>query len=76
MPLYDYQCDQCQTQFEVRASFQEKGLGLKPVCPKCQSSVTHQLLSTSFLLRGGSSNGGSVPPSYCGPNSGSGCCGG
>lgn len=75
MPLYDYQCDQCQMQFEVRATFQEKELGLKPVCPKCHNSKTHQLLSAGFFISGGSRNTGSVPSSFCGPSSGSGCCG-
>jgi len=76
MPLYDYQCDHCQTTFEVRASFDEKGLGLKPACPNCQSAETHQVLTVGFLGRGGSSDGATPPPSCCGPNSGAGCCGG
>lgn len=76
MPIYDYQCDHCQMQFEVHASFQEKELGLNPMCPKCQSSDTHQRLSVGFFVRGGSSGSGSLPSSFCGPNSGSGCCGG
>jgi putative FmdB family regulatory protein len=28
MPLYDYQCQRCQTVFEVRATFKEKEVGL------------------------------------------------
>jgi putative FmdB family regulatory protein len=75
MPLYDYQCDHCQTTFEVSASFKEKELGLKPVCPNCQNTETRQVLSVGMFIRTGSINGGSVPPSFCGPGSGGGCCG-
>jgi|YelNatPaOPRAMG01_1025707.scaffolds.fasta_scaffold00361_41 putative FmdB family regulatory protein len=75
MPLYDYQCDRCQTKFEVRASFEEKERGLKPVCPQCQSTETHQLLSMGVFLRVGNVGGADVPPPFCGPNAGSGCCG-
>jgi putative FmdB family regulatory protein len=75
MPLYDYQCDHCQTTFEVSASFQEKELGLKPVCPNCQNTETRQVLTVGLFVRSGNSNGGSVPSSFCGPSSGAGCCG-
>ncbi|RPJ18717.1 MAG: zinc ribbon domain-containing protein, partial [Chloroflexi bacterium] len=40
MPLYDYQCQNCQAVFEVRATFKEKEQGLKPKCPQCQSKKT------------------------------------
>ena len=76
MPLYDYQCEHCQTTFEVRASFQEKERGLKPVCPKCQSATTRQLMSFGLFLRTGSSGGEDLPTACCNPNAGSGCCGG
>lgn len=76
MPVYDYQCDQCQTRFEIQASFHEKEIGLKPECPKCRSSKTHQLLSTGIFVNSGSDDRGSIPPSFCGPSSGLGCCGG
>lgn len=76
MPLYDYQCDDCQTKFEVRATFQEKERGLKPVCPKCQSVETHQLMSLGLFLRVGSSGVSELSSTCCGPNAGSGCCGG
>lgn len=75
MPLYDYQCDKCQTPFEVRASFQEKERGLKPACPNCQSSETHQILTVGLFIRKASSDGASNSSTCCGPNSGAGCCG-
>ena len=76
MPIYDYRCDHCQTTFEVRASFREKELGLKAVCPNCQSTETNQVLSVGLFVRSGSSHSDSQPSSCCGPNSGTGCCGG
>ncbi|RPI27007.1 MAG: zinc ribbon domain-containing protein [Chloroflexota bacterium] len=72
MPLYNYQCLQCQKIFEVRATFKEKDAGLEPECPACQSMDTRQVLTTGMLLhlRG---DGGRGP--VCGSNSGPGCCG-
>lgn len=75
MPIYDYQCDRCETTFEVRASFKEKEAGLKPVCPNCQNAETHQLLTVGMLVHGGGTDGASIS-SCCGPNAGQGCCGG
>lgn len=34
MPLYDFECTQCQLQFEVRCGMSEI-IGFKPECPKC-----------------------------------------
>ena len=75
MPVYDYQCQQCQTVFEVRASFKEKEAGLKPECPQCHSKKTHQRLTSGLFLRH-SDDSASLELPMCGPNSGSGCCGG
>lgn len=74
MPLYDYLCDLCLTTFEVRATFKEKELGLKPVCPNCQNPETRQVLSAGLLIRSGSNDTASQS-SFCGPNAGPGCCG-
>ena len=76
MPLYDYQCNHCQTTFEVRASFQEKEIGLKPECPNCQTVETHQILTVGLFIRKGSSDSAAISSTFCGPNSGTGCCGG
>lgn len=73
MPLYTYQCEHCQTTFDVRASFQEKESGLKPVCPKCANSETHQVLTAGMLI--GHSGSGPQSSSCCGSNSGQRCCG-
>jgi len=74
MPLYDYQCQKCQTVFEVRATFQEKQDGLKPECPQCQSKKTRQLLTSGLLLLNTKDENSQTFPG-CGPNAGPGCCG-
>jgi putative FmdB family regulatory protein len=74
MPLYDYQCQNCNAVFEVRATFKEKEQGLKPPCPQCQSKQTRQLLTSGLLLRVVNDNtpqGGCA----CGSGGGLGCCG-
>ena len=74
MPLYEYQCENCQAVFEVRATFEEKEDGLKPECPQPESKQTRQLLTSGLLLHVLSDNtpqGGCA----CGTVSESGCCG-
>ena len=75
MPLYDYQCKQCQAIFEVRATFKEKEAGLEPECLACHSKKTHQLLTSGLFLRK-SGDGTDVTWQGCGPNADPGCCGG
>jgi putative FmdB family regulatory protein len=72
MPVYDFQCNHCQTVFEVRASIKEKEAGLEPECPNCESQDVHQLLTAGLLLHAG---GPAISLSSCGPNAGPGCCG-
>lgn len=73
MPLYDYQCGQCQTVFEVRATILEKEVGLEPECPICRGKQARQIITAGLILRGGGDSGVSVPG--CSPNSRPGCCG-
>lgn len=73
MPLYDYQCEQCQTFFEVRATIKEKEVGLEPECPNCHGKQARQLITAGLILRSGGGSGFSM--SSCGPNAGPGCCG-
>jgi putative FmdB family regulatory protein len=37
MPRYDYQYQKCHAIFEVRGTFEEKGL--KPECPQCHKQA-------------------------------------
>jgi putative FmdB family regulatory protein len=72
MPIYNFQCEQCLEVFEVRATFKEKEAGLEPICPKCQSKETRQMISAGLVLRG--SDGASLSLPACGPSAGPGCC--
>ncbi len=72
MPVYSFQCQDCQEVFDVRASFKEKEAGLEPRCPKCQSQQTKQVITSGLYIRGGDGESLSLPA--CGPNAGPGCC--
>ncbi|MGC8580355.1 MAG: FmdB family zinc ribbon protein [bacterium] len=39
--IYEFQCRQCSTIFEIKATLAEKEKGLKPRCPRCNSDNTH-----------------------------------
>jgi putative FmdB family regulatory protein len=71
MPLYEFQCQDCQAVFEVRATFKEKEQGLTPECPQCGSEETRQVPSSGLLLRVVKD---SPAPGGCACG-GSGCCG-
>lgn len=73
MPLYDYQCEQCQAIFEVRATIKEKEAGLEPECPNCHGKQTRQIITAGLILHGAGSS--EISASCCGPNAGPGCCG-
>ncbi len=55
MPLYDYHCENCRTDFtELRKSSEMD----QPIaCPECGSAHTHRELS-GFAVAGGSAKGG------------------
>ncbi len=72
MPVYEYDCQQCHTSFEVRASFQEKQAGLTPVCPHCGRADARQVFSGGLLLRTLDADRSSV--CACGSKADSGCC--
>ncbi len=51
MPIYEYQCDECNTTFErliLRAQS-----GTSPDCPQCNSANTFERLSTFSTQTGG-----------------------
>jgi putative FmdB family regulatory protein len=72
MPVYDFQCNRCQTVFELRASIKEKEAGLEPECPNCESQDVRQLLTAGLFLH---ASDVATSLSSCGPNAGPGCCG-
>lgn len=66
MPLYEYVCDECGYHFDMLRSMREAN---EPVaCPKCNSPLTHRVVSSFFAQ----SDGRSLVKS----NSCSGCQGG
>lgn len=73
MPLYEYQCEQCQTVFEVRATILEKEVGLEPECPMCHGKQARQIITAGPILRGAGGSG--IPMPGCDPNYGPRCCG-
>ena len=51
MPIYEYACEKCESEFEV-----EQRITADPVksCPRCKSRKVKRLISrTSFVLKGG-----------------------
>ncbi len=81
MPLYEYHCEDCQTQSEVLVRSSSEQV----TCPKCGSQRLTKLLST-FSARAGSSDTGcgscelggtcgmnSPPRGGCGHGGGCGC---
>jgi len=72
MPVYVFQCQDCQEVFDVRASFKEKEAGLEPLCPQCESQQTIQVITAGLFIRG--SDGASLSLPACGPTAGPGCC--
>lgn len=72
MPVYSFQCQDCQEVFDVHATFKEKEAGLEPQCPKCQSQQTKQVITAGLFIRG--NDGASLSLPACGPSAGPGCC--
>ncbi|MEO5328215.1 MAG: zinc ribbon domain-containing protein [Magnetococcus sp. THC-1_WYH] len=75
MPLYDYKCDACKTQFE-----QEHSMSAPPVttCPHCGQEKVRKILSTGGVMSGGLSRSpasSSPPPCGMGGGCGAGMCG-
>ncbi len=63
MPLYEYICTQCGTEFEKILPFSEANS--KPECPTCQSRETLKRISL-FASNGGDGNSSSSASSGCG----------
>lgn len=50
MPMYEYKCDSCDNQFELRQKFSDEPA---TECPKCGGPVAKIVSSTAFALKGG-----------------------
>ncbi len=50
MPMYEYLCQKCGHQFEIKQTMSEKAL---KSCPKCQEEALEKLISSNnFQLKG------------------------
>ena len=50
MPVYEYRCDACNIQFELRQKFSDPPADK---CPKCGGAVRKLVSAASFSLKGG-----------------------
>jgi putative FmdB family regulatory protein len=71
MPIYEYVCDDCQTQLEKIVFNKQQEIA----CPKCASKKASLQLSV-FATSNGSSNAATARSSTSFPGGGGGCCGG
>ena len=49
MPIYEYQCDQCNDVFEIFHKIDED---CRVACPKCLGPVKKLVSATNFVLKG------------------------
>ncbi|RPJ24451.1 MAG: zinc ribbon domain-containing protein [Chloroflexi bacterium] len=68
MPIYEYRCKDCGTEFEKILRFSEADQ--LPACPHCNSPSTRKKLSTTISFGKGSSPSSSTSGSSCGTSSG------
>lgn len=68
MPIYEYECRNCNGSFEKMVSFSEADK--LPECPKCLSKETHKLISVAASFATSGSAGGSSSASSCGSRGG------
>lgn len=60
MPLFTYECEDCESSFEVLVSFSQSK-DLIP-CPECRGQKTHKKLSLVARMAGSSSSDFSFSP--------------
>lgn len=58
MPIYEYHCQVCSTDYEERRSFSQSDAPSQ--CPECNSSQVHRLLSTTFFAFSRAGDGASL----------------
>lgn len=67
--LYNYKCENCDKEFEIKASLEDKESSDPEIfnCPACGSvNVKQQLTEANFISKSGDGHGGCA----------GGCCGG
>jgi putative FmdB family regulatory protein len=68
MPIYEYQCHDCGTEFEKMVRFAEAGQD--QTCPSCQSQNTKKKISVFASLGGPGSGDNGSSGSSCGSSGG------
>ncbi len=83
MPVYEYECNECQKVFEIQQKIAEDPIKM---CPECNGAVKKLMSMSSFQLKGGGwyadgyaskktdSNSKSPAPA-CAASAGGGCAG-
>lgn len=64
MPIYEYECRNCNGSFEKMVSFSEADK--LPECPKSSSKETHKLISIAASFASTGAEGRISPGSSCG----------
>lgn len=79
MPMYEYRCESCGKQFELRQKFSDPPA---TECPDCGGAVAKLISATAFALKGGgwykesySSDSKPSAPPACPASNGGGCAG-
>ena len=49
MPIYEYECEDCSTQFEMRCGFSDRP---EPSCPKCTGKVRRLFSAIPVIFKG------------------------
>ena len=49
MPIYQYQCSKCKSQFDLRQSFSDKTVA---ICPACRGIAHRRFLPVPILFKG------------------------
>lgn len=49
MPIYEYECDQCQHHFELEQSMKEDPIS---TCPQCEGKVRRIFSASSIIFKG------------------------
>lgn len=49
MPLYDYKCDDCQSLFEIKKSFDDRS---EERCKNCMGIMTRQMTVPAIQFKG------------------------
>jgi putative FmdB family regulatory protein len=71
MPIYEYVCDKCQTQFEALCFASDTA---PPLCPECGDKRVRKLMSAGAIRPNGipTGAGGFTPPKCASPGAGGG----